>query len=240
VRRRDPPLIQPSDLVILLSLGILAGLFGFAIIFYNNAHEAEWRVADKTSEHVSYLLYTPDGLEQGKKYPLVFALSPNADPMSMIIAWADTAEKHKWLIAASKEFEVGLDFPTALRLVEAELNDVEKQFPVDRQRVIFSGFSGSSTGAHAFVRAYPGRVWAMVLNSGAMADGSLTAGYPPGKLAVLLASRTDPAYAEIARDRQFLESRQWKVQWIEFEGGKALAPAATYEQAAEWLEENAR
>ena len=43
----------------------------------------------------------------------------------MIIAWAEVAEKHHWIIAASKEFQNGLEFSTALRLVETELNDVE-------------------------------------------------------------------------------------------------------------------
>ena len=95
-------------------------------------------------------------------------------------------------------------------------------------------------GAHAFVRSHPGRVWAIVVNTGMMADGSLTPDYPPGKLAVFLASPTDFRYTEMQRDRRFLESRQWKVEWIEFEGGHAIAPAATYEQAAQWLEENAR
>ena len=79
MKRKDPPLIRPPDLVVLLSLGILTGLLGYAIIFYDTAHQAEWQIADNTTEHVSFLIYTPEGLEQGKKYPLVFALTPNAD-----------------------------------------------------------------------------------------------------------------------------------------------------------------
>ena len=38
------------------------------------------------------------------------------------------------------------------------------------------------------------------------------------------------------RDRDFLISCGWRVDWIEFDGGHTLAPDNIYEQAAEWLE----
>ncbi|MBI4674187.1 MAG: hypothetical protein HY741_21295 [Chloroflexi bacterium] len=188
----------------------------------------------------NYLVYHPDGLERGKRYPLVFALSPTADAMSMLNAWAGVAEKHKWLVAASKTFRNEQRMDTSLQQVSDALRAVEKKYPVNTRRVIFTGLSGGGMGSHGFAKFYPARVTAIVINTGMMAEGSATADYPNGKLAVFLASPTDFRYREMQRDRTFLQTHNWKTYWLEFPGGHTLAPPEVYEQAAVWLEANWR
>ncbi|MGO9567765.1 MAG: hypothetical protein ACLP5H_09515 [Desulfomonilaceae bacterium] len=192
----------------------------------------------RITDHGTYLAYVPDGLAANRKYPLVFALSPSSDALSLISKWSKIADKHLWIVAASKEFRNGVAFDITLHQLEAELNDVEQKYNVNTNRIIFTGLSGGGMGAHAFSKFYPHRVSAVVINTGMMEHTFMTPNYPQAKQAVFLASPTDFRYNEMKRDKAFLESHEWSVKWIEFTGGHALAPDISYDQAAEWLQQN--
>ena len=126
----------------IIALGVLAGSLFYGRAILVNTLQTPFEKTGKLTDRQSYLVYLPDVLEPGKKYPIVFALSPNADAHSMISAWASVAEKHNWIIAASKEFHNGQEFGISLKQIEAELNDVENAYAIDTTRVIFTGFSG--------------------------------------------------------------------------------------------------
>lgn len=185
----------------------------------------------------SYLIYVPAGMEPDRRYPLVFALSPSGDAPAMIATWSAVADRHRWIVVASKDFKNGQKFSASLAHIESTLNEVELAYPVDRTRVIFTGFSGGGMAAHAVAQIYPERVHAVVINTGMIHPEFATGTYPPGKTAVFIASPTDFRYEEMKRDQAFLEGNQWKTRWLEFDGGHALAPAAVYEQAAAALEQ---
>ncbi len=225
-------------LIVVIGVGISVPCLIFSLVLFNRKVRPLWLLTGKLKEFSTYYVYFPDGLAPGEKRPLVFALSPTGEPVDMISSWARVAEKHGWIVAASKEFRNGQDFFTLLRMVEAELTEVEQNSAIDTQRVIFTGLSGGGMGSHAFARYYPDRVTAIVINTGMMSEGLHTADYPQGKLVVFLASPTDFRYDEMKSDRIFLEAHHWKTDWIEFQGGHRMAPEAIYEQAAEWIEQN--
>lgn len=229
---------RTGRLVFSIALGVLIPLVVFLFVLLNDMIRPLWLITGKVVDNGTFSVYLPDGLERGKKYPLVFALSPNADAVTMLALWSPVAEKHKWIIAGSKEFRNGQDFDPSMQQIESELNGVETKYPVDDTTVIFTGMSGGGMGSHAFVKYHSDQVKAIVINTGMMADGSKTPDYPAGKAAVFLASPTDFRYHEMISDRQFLQYRHWKTKWIEFAGGHTLAPEAVYEEAAQWLEAN--
>jgi predicted esterase len=219
-------------------LGVFTALLIFGLILYNQKARPLWYLTGKISDQGTYLVYLPDGLESGKKYTTVFLLSPSADAMGMISTWSQIAEKHRWILAASKEFHNGVEFGLTLQQLGIELRDFEQKYAVDPRRLIFSGISGGGMGSHAMSKFYPREVSAVVINTGMMEESFMTSDYPQGKLAVFLASPTDFRYHEMQRDHSFLLSHRWKVKWIEFPGGHIMAPLEIYEQAATWLEEN--
>jgi predicted esterase len=187
----------------------------------------------------NYLVFLPKGINMQEKHPLVFALSPTADARSMIAKWSGVAAKHQWIVAASKDFHNDVSANIVFPAVEAELTDVETNYPVNLTRVIMTGLSGGAMGSHAMSAYYPDRVTAIVVNTGMINEIFYEdSSYPLGKWAVFLASPTDFRYEEMKRDRAFLDSKGWVTEWIEFTGGHALAPDEVYEQAAAWLEKN--
>lgn len=217
--------------------GCFVGLTVYALSLFNAVYRPLWRITGQVRDEGAYLVYLPDGLQSGKKYPLVYALSPNADAMSMLNVWASAAEEQKWIVAASKTFQNGQRMDALLQDVLKELHAVEKKYPVDTRRVVFSGMSGGGMGSHGFAKFYPAELRAIVVNTGMMAEGFDSVDYPNGKLAVLIASPTDFRYDEMRRDRTFLQAHNWKTYWLEFSGGHALAPPEIYVQAAQWLEQ---
>jgi hypothetical protein len=229
---------KSTAFLIIIVLGGLVGLLLYEFTAPVDTAQSQLPETGKLTDRQSYLIYLPETLEADKRYPLVFALSPGADAASMISVWKTAATKHIWIIAASKEFHNGVAFDASLRQLEAELNDVESNYPIDTTRVIFTGFSGGGMGSHAFSKFYPSRVQAVVINTGMMEQTFMTDDYPEWKTAIFLASPTDFRYNEMKRDRSFLERHHWKTNWIEFDGGHSLAPASVYEQAADWLDVN--
>jgi predicted esterase len=229
---------KSTAFIIIIGLGFLIGLLLYELRIPVSTPQSPPAETIKLTDRQTYLVYLPDGIELGKRYPLVFALSPGANAASMISAWVPAATKHHWIVAASKEFRNGVEFGVTFRQIEAELNDVESSYPIDTTHVILTGLSGGGMGAHAFAKFYPGRVQAVVINTGMMDSVFMTDDYPEWKTAVFLASPTDFRYTEMKRDRSFLEQHRWKTDWIEFEGGHRMAPDTVYEQAADWLDEN--
>ncbi len=188
----------------------------------------------------AYILYIPGGLSSQKRYPLVIALSPSADAQSMIDVWKRAADKHKWIIMASKKFQNGVSVDPILGELASAVSKLYGKYPVSKTKVIASGFSGGAMGSHMFACMYPDLIKAVVINTGMINENYISQKnrYPKNKLAVFIASSADFRYGEMKRDRKFLEDLGWKTKWTEFGGGHMIAPASKYEEAAAWLDEN--
>ena len=193
-----------------------------------------------TIDTPEYILYMPSGIDSGQKYPLVIALSPNADAQGMINVWKAISEKYNWILFASKEFKNGQPFYSDVDYhIMAVVKQLCMQYPIDTSRIIATGMSGGGMGSHGYAFIFPEIISAIVVNTGKINEYFLEPGqkekYPQGKIAVFLASPTDFRYQEMKRDQVFLENIGWKTKWIEFEGGHTFAPASAYGEAAEWL-----
>jgi len=196
-------------------------------------------------ENDYYILYMPSSIDLDdleKKYPLVLALSPSADANSMINKLDFIADKHDWIIMASKESRNGMSFNDINPILKSRVDEVTGEYPIDESKIIATGFSGGAMTSHAMSFDYPNTISAVVANTGKISDYYLIdinrkANYPTNKIAVFLASPTDFRYGEMKNNSDFLEEKNWNTKWIEFEGGHTLAPDSNYEEAAEWLQE---
>jgi predicted esterase len=200
---------------------------------------ADWD--HKIIERPGYLLYVPEGLEKGKEHPLVLVLSPSADAWMSMATWRALANRHKWLICASKEFRNGQNLDVILpRLAALITDDILPNYPVNSNNIIAAGYSGGGIASQALAYKYPQLIRAVIVNSGMIHEYYLQdpQAYPRGKIAVYLASPTDYRYGKMKRDREFLKDLGWKVKWIEFFGGHRIAPGFAYRKAVEWLIEN--
>ncbi len=212
-----------------------------ATILFVFAVSVTFAASSETVDLGDCIVYVPSQIDYNNKNPLVVALSPGADAQGMINLWRNIAERHKWIILASKEFQNGCDMEAVLHRVAAKVEKVFLNFPVDKNRVIATGFSGGGMGSHAFSFLHPKLIAAVVINTGMIHEYYFNQAseylYPKSKLVVFLASPTDFRYQEMKRNKDFLEKLGWKTKWIEFQGGHKFAPEVVYEQAVKWLKE---
>jgi predicted esterase len=217
-------------------LGIVAGVvIAVSVWWCWSADAGEPRIIDTEA----YLLYVPADIEEQSPHPLVIAFSPSGDSQGMIDVWKDTAERHKWIVLASKEFHNGIDVAPVLRRLADSVTVVRSHVPVDTSKIIASGFSGGGMCAHIFAFSYPDLISAVIVNTGMINEAYIQRrqDYPRGKCAVFLASPTDFRYEEMRRDELFLKGLGWKTSWVEFDYGHAIAPVSAYESAVQWLAE---
>lgn len=192
------------------------------------------------NETPAYILYHPACLEPGRRYPMLICLTPNASGEWSVFVWNKAAKRRKWIVYASKTFAVGLDMEESFKPIVANVNEIASGFPIDTDRIAVWGVSGGAMGAHAIAFGHPDLIRAVIANTGMMHPYFIEhkAQYPRDKWAVFLANPQDIRYKEMKRDRAFLESVGWKVQWTEFEGQTLLAPRKRYEESLKWIEEN--
>ena len=223
-------------------LAVIAAFFlvaGMSCALWGLSH----RNAAHTTENPDAIVYVPGSMDPHIQHPLVIVLSPSGDAPQMIETWKGVAEKFKWIILSSKKFHNGISGQEEWRIFKDIAGMVQKgvfSVAIDRKKVLASGFSGGGMGAHHFSFFFPKLICGVIVNTGMMDweySNSKKNEYPLKKVAVFLASPTDFRYNEMKRDQGFLKNLGWKTQWIEFQGGHALAPQGAYFQAARWIAE---
>lgn len=212
----------------------LAGLVILVVVLTGCAATAEQPQIVDTDR---YIMCIPGTIDPDQRYPLVIAFSPGADAQGMINSWRGTAEKNKLIILASKEFRNGIDMKPVFSNLISDLKEAFLNYPIDRSKIIVTGFSGGGMGAHAFSFWYPRLTTAIIVNTGMMHEyfKEQKSDYPGNMLAVFLASQTDFRYGEMQADQRFLEDLDWETKWIEFKGGHTMAPDNAYNEAVQWL-----
>ena len=190
--------------------------------------------------HRLYLLYLPSSLENAPgRRPLVIGLSPAGSTEEVFYVWKRVAEARAWPVMASKLFRNSIEAEPIFADLMAEVPKLAEEYPIDRSRIIASGFSGGGMGAHMMAFLYP-QVVAAIANCGVIHPNYLSGShgaYPKRKTAVLIASKTDTrTYPTMGQNRSFLEDRNWRLEWTEFDGGHSPAPIESYLKATEWLQ----
>jgi predicted esterase len=191
----------------------------------------------KTIDESYHLIFVPSGLETDRTYPLAILLSPGADANAMIRAWRPIAEKHRWILVASKVFRNGVSPDSAFDKTVELVTKNRLNLPLDKTKIVASGFSGGGMGAHMLAFYYRELISGVIPNTGMIDDYfyARVRDYPKGKLAVLLASPTDFRYQNMKKDQDFLKGLGWKTKFVEFDGGHQMAPLASYDEAVSWF-----
>ncbi|NLI77804.1 MAG: hypothetical protein GX442_15380 [Candidatus Riflebacteria bacterium] len=194
--------------------------------------------AGEVIEKPEFVLYIPDTLDSGRRYPLIVAFSPGADADDLLRHLHEHARTHRCLLFCSKVVRNGMDVPPALRRIATGLVPaLADEYPLDPTLIIGTGVSGGGMTAHLFSFLYPNVVAAVISNVGYIHENSLKRPerYPQNKICAFLTSPTDFNFKLMREDEKFLKKRGWTTRWFEFEGGHRRAPDELFDEALGWV-----
>ncbi|PKL43424.1 MAG: hypothetical protein CVV41_10215 [Candidatus Riflebacteria bacterium HGW-Riflebacteria-1] len=210
----------------------------FLLTYLPGICSADETVTSGTFEENEYLIYVPEGLAAGERYPLIVGFSPSANAKDTVATWRGHADNHKCIILASKIIKNGMDIPNYLNRLRNLIHErVAVQYSIRPDRIIAVGTSGGGMASHLFSFFHPDTVAAVITSVGYIHENSLKHKdtYPRGKVCAFLTSPTDFNYKLMQEDRKFLKSLDWQIKWYEFEGGHRTAPEEIREEALTWV-----
>ncbi|NWK55414.1 hypothetical protein HW115_07310 [Verrucomicrobiaceae bacterium N1E253] len=94
----------------------------------------------------SYFLYLPKSLVKGKKYPVLYIMSPGGGGGGTAKRYVAGAERNGWILAVSKQSKNG--FNKSSDAITNMMDHVQASLPIDKERVYVTGFSGGSRMAY--------------------------------------------------------------------------------------------
>ena len=201
-------------------------------------------------------ILVPTGLAPGHTYPLVVAFAYNGDPHVPFERWRTLSAQDSWIVYASKDFQnsvlhggLGPSESVASR-VKQQVDGLSPTLPVDRSRIIFTGYSGGANFADFMNLRYPGYAAGVIINSGQIPAQLFSKTPRPGFLTfpsasdfagardvgVFLASPADGQFYGITQaNSHLMQKLGWNTIFLSFPGGHVNAPLSTYDQAIAWI-----
>lgn len=113
-------------------------------------------------EKWTYYIYLPKSFSLARKWPVIFVMSPGGGNNRTADRYIPGAELNEWIVAVSVESKN--NFSGSSAAIAAMVDDVLVRFPVDKNRLYSSGFSGGARMAFNLAAA---RKFAGVLPCGA-------------------------------------------------------------------------
>jgi hypothetical protein len=99
-------------------------------------------VATKSDAQQNYALYLPRAYTADRKWPVLYALGPDAKGAEAVGAFQAAAERHGWIVAGSNNARDGTQ-EVIQRSALAMIKDVEARLAVDSARRYLAGLGGA-------------------------------------------------------------------------------------------------
>lgn len=186
--------------------------------------------ASDTSE--SYALYLPSDYTPKRKFPVVFFFDAHARGTLVVKKYKNVAEKLGFILVASNNSENDQPMKESDQILYHFMQDVEKRFSFDPQRIYTAGFSGGArvaAGIGLFNKSVAGTI-------------GLEAGFPSVRQIpdahltyVGVVGNLDFNYLEMKNLKTELDKLGMKNLLIVYPGKHALPPAKIFARAYDFM-----
>ncbi len=206
-------------------------------LFSSDRASAETITDTGNKQGASFLVYIPDGCKKNQKYPWILGFSPNGRGTRVLNFVKEACDRYHWILVAPNNDGRPKPFLSLDATMLDTINTAVEKYPVDPNNMVCLGYAGGAVEAHHISVLCPDKVKGVIANCGIIHGAALqSTNYPKGKLAVLIASPTDYRFMQMRDNAQFLDGRQWKINWLEFRGGHHWAPRRLFSEAVGWMD----
>ncbi|MCZ7648857.1 MAG: hypothetical protein M5U26_26970 [Planctomycetota bacterium] len=186
----------------------------------------------------SYALYIPSYYTPEKKWPILYAFSPNAQGGTPVNLFRNAAEQFGWIVAGSNVARNG-PYEPIRAASEALWKDTWARLALDETRLYATGFSGGARMAceMALERDKPFAGW---IPCGAGFSSNVRPKEGDGLRVCALVGRQDFNFDEVQRMKRALERLKLPCRLTVFEGGHDWPPRKLAYGAVRYLDLAAR
>jgi|GEM_PF-511123 len=176
---------------------------------------------------VSYFLYIPKSLRQGRKAPLLHHNGPGGARKKNLNVYIKGAELNGWIVAASMQSQNNNELEDNYKFAKKDVEHLLKTLPIDKKRIYFVGNSGG--GAQTFYNTATMKVAGGIPTIGYIPDGTKL----KGALYYILAATTDHNRYLSAHAVDVAGKKNAVVRF--HKGGHRGAPEWRYREGMIWL-----
>jgi predicted esterase len=187
----------------------------------------------------SYAVLLPPGYSPERRWPVLFVLDPRGRSLLALDLFRAGAARLGWMIVSSYGSRSDGPADANVRAMNAMLAAVQG-LPIDTARLYLAGFSGTARDALRFAVQLRGRVAGVIAIGGALRfeiGGPETTFARDQRFAYFGgAGDTDFNHEEVRRMGDAFRSMRVPTRVVLFRGPHRWPPAATCEEALDWLE----
>lgn len=226
--------MQARLAIIIAAVLLIAGaLVAVSISTLNSAVDPNTTDAGLSSKAIHKAqVYLPPGLSNGKKYPLIVALSLDSNNLEQLNTIKAACKANKCIGAA---IDVDDSSDGWFASFSSQLKAITAKYAVDPKNIYIAGYGGAGVGAYYLLEENP-HFAGLIIDRAALTYGrNKEAGPMPDSFkhhykVALIAQRTDENYGEMQSDCRTLSALHWSTTWIEGTG-KGQGSAADYQTA---------
>lgn len=177
-------------------------------------------------------IYMPPGLSQGKKYPLIVALSLDSNNVEQLNTIKAACKANKCIGAA---IEVDDSSDGWFASFTSQLKAITANQAVDPKNIYIAGYGGAGVGAYYLLEENP-HFAGLIIDRAALTygrdkeAGPVPDGFKHHYKVAFIAQRADENYSKMQSDCRTLSALHWSTTWIEGTG-KGQGSAADYQKA---------
>jgi len=122
--------------------------FAFLLLFAASAFGATVteKIATRANPKETYTLVLPNGYDESKKYPLLLIFDPRGQATPAANVFKDAADEFGWILISSNGTRSDESWEPNERAINALWPELSR-YPVDRDRVYATGYSGTTMAA---------------------------------------------------------------------------------------------
>ncbi len=213
-----------KKIIFCLSVFLLIGAALISEIF-----ASEERI-ETTPEGYRYAVRVMEGYNKNQNYPALFCFHHSGDGIEMTRLFSYASYQLNWLVVGFMDTKNG-PWEPIVAAQESVLNDIQKKYNIDKNRLYTAGFSGAARMAYALAYKHPDQF------KGVIACG---AGFgleePSSWVAVyMIVGEDDCNIAEVKKAYTKLGYIGAKRNLFVFKGGHEMPGKEIINQALDWI-----
>jgi predicted esterase len=183
----------------------------------------------------TYSLFVPSSYSTKSRWPLLLLFDPGGQGAVAVKAFRQAAEKYGYILACSHNSRNG---PMNNNFAAAGfmMNDLERQFSIDNNRIYAAGFSGGSRFALALASSNNFIAGVIGCGAGLPNDRNLVPSKKSSFIYYGIAGTRDMNMPELFELMTFFNSNTMVLPYLRtFDGGHQWPPSDILTQAVEWI-----